>query len=188
MLSESYKNRIKELAGLMGEGKENHKNEYGCLMLQVKHQEWDSILNLIDKEDLYTEEPGFGTEKDPHVTILFGFHKNVDLDKMKELVRAEDLKSIKIESDGISIFETPDYDVIKFDIISDVLHDLNKIMKDNFDYTSDFPKYHPHMTIAYVKKGRGKKYIDKKSKNFTFDCDEFKYSPPGDGKKTKFKI
>lgn len=187
MLSESYKNRIKLLAGLMSEVKENHKNEYGCLMLNVKHPDWDSILSTINKEDLYEDEPGFGAEKEPHVTILFGFHKNVDIDKIKEMVKDQDLKSIKIKSKGISMFKGEDYDVIKFDIESEVLHDLNKLMTDNFDYTSDFPNYHPHMTIAYVKKGKGKKYIDKKSKNFTFTCNEFLYST-AESKKTKFKL
>jgi hypothetical protein len=30
-----------------------------------------------------------------------------------------------------------------------------------FPHTTNFPDYHPHSTVAYLKKGTGQKYIDK---------------------------
>ena len=33
------------------------------------------------------------------------------------------------------------------------------MFEDNFENTQTFPEYHPHMTLAYVKPGTGKKYV-----------------------------
>mgnify|MGYP003352094323 CR=1 FL=1 len=41
----------------------------------------------------------------------------------------------------------------------DKLNALNKQLC-KFPYTNDYPDYKPHITIAYVKKGLGKKYLD----------------------------
>ena len=141
---------------------------------------------MIEKEDLYTEEPGFGLEHKPHATILFGFHKNSDVNKMKELLKKE-AEVIEVKLKKISHFEGKEYDVVKIDVESKILHTLNKIMRDNFDYTNDFDKYHPHCTIAYLKKGLGKKY-DKSIEELKFTCNKITYSPPGTGKKTYFTL
>lgn len=66
----------------------------------------------------------------------------------------------KIKMNDVSAFENPKFDVLKFDVDSDDLHDLNKKFI-KFPYSSDFPKYHPHCTIAYVKPNKSKDYIDK---------------------------
>jgi 2'-5' RNA ligase len=49
--------------------------------------------------------------------------------------------------------------VLKYDIMGDNLNDTNEELK-QFPFTSDYPDYHPHMTIAYLKPGKGKHYID----------------------------
>lgn len=187
IISESYKNRLKALAGIIVEVKHTHKNEFGALMLQIEYSDWQSILDTIDKEDIYDEKPGYGLEKEPHITVLFGFHKGSDFDKMKELVNDNTEEEINISIKGISHFETPDYDVVKFDIDSKKLHQLNKIMVDNFEYTNGYPDYHPHMTIAYVKKGTGKKY-DKKEKSIKMTGSKIIYSPPYPEKKQSFTL
>ena len=38
-----------------------------------------------------------------------------------------------------------------------MLDKMNKKLK-VLDHTNDFPKYEPHVTLAYVKKGEGSKY------------------------------
>ena len=107
MLSESFTNRLKSLAGLnfvISEGK-NHKSEYGCLMLKINYEGWEDILKKIDKKDLYTEEEGFGLERDPHVTILFGFHANTDIEEVKHQIKKHCKTPIKIELKNITMFE-----------------------------------------------------------------------------------
>lgn len=140
----------------------DHKHEYGCLMvfLDISKKVWDEIQNLIDKDDLYVDpdDDSFGRENNPHVTILYGLHGSI---KDKDI--EEDIKSIKepkIAFKNVSSFDSKDYDVLKFDVKSSDLVKLNKIFSE-YPHTSSFPDYHPHCTIAYLKKGLAKKYADK---------------------------
>jgi 2'-5' RNA ligase len=43
--------------------------------------------------------------------------------------------------------------------MGDNLNETNEELK-QFPFTSDYPDYHPHMTVAYLKPGKGKHYID----------------------------
>jgi hypothetical protein len=157
---------------------ENHKFDYGCLMLNLEIPKWEYLeKSFIKPEDLYTDEVGFGIEDKPHTTILYGFHDDEDTPaKLKKLLKNE--KGIEISLDAITIFEGDKYDVLKFDVQSDDLVRLNKLMKDNFEYTNSFPNYHPHMTIAYVKKGEGKKYCGKMKENVVYRSYNIVYSCP----------
>ena len=47
-----------------------------------------------------------------------------------------------------------------------------------FPHTSSFNEYHPHMTIAYVKKGLGEKYIREFKNKFSVTGDQMVYSHP----------
>lgn len=136
----------------------------GCLMLYFYFSNWyEYIRNLIKEEDLYLTEDeddinNYGYENEPHCTILYGFHeyKNIKEDIKKYLPELEYFDDIF--KGNISIFESADYDVVKFEIYSQKLINLNNTLRENFDYSNDFPEYKPHMTIAYVKKGKGKNY------------------------------
>lgn len=158
---------------------------FGCLMGKVDIKNWGKLgANFIEKEDVYgTQEDGFGLEDKPHVTLLFGFHDD-EPDIAERLEKELPTKGpIKAKIVGISFFETPDYDVVKFDVESPALAKLNTWCKDNFDYTSAHKVYHPHATIAYVKKGMGKKYKRDMSKSFEFEITELIYSHPDKKKK-----
>jgi 2'-5' RNA ligase/AraC-like DNA-binding protein len=137
------------------------KIEYGALMLNFDIKKWKEITSIIEEDDVY-DEPTFGVETEPHVTILYGFHEEVTAKEVEDLLKEkhDPADDIEIELLGISHFETPKYDVVKFDVKSDKLTELNKLVK-KLPFTSDYPDYQPHMTISYVKKGRGKKYDEK---------------------------
>jgi 2'-5' RNA ligase len=92
--------------------------------------------------------------------------------------------AIKITTKNITHFETPDYDVVKFDVKSKDLVKLNKLLTDSFEFTTDYPDYHPHMTIAYVKKGTGKKY-NTNQKEIDMSGKELIYSPSSKGESKK---
>lgn len=158
---------------------------YGCLMGTVSVKNWVKLFaDFIEAEDVYgTEKDGFGVEKTPHVTILFGFHDDEPgiVDKIKTELPCG--KSIKAKLIGVSFFETPEYDVVKFDVESDELKSLNKWCKKEFKFTNEFKTYHAHATIAYVKKGTGKKYKREISKEFPFEITELVYSHPDKNKK-----
>ncbi len=125
--SKSIRQFIREnLIKTLNEAKENHKFEYGALMLDIQYSGWEKILSLIDKEDIYDEEPGFGLEKEPHVTVLFGFENDSDFKKIKEKVKENQDGPVNIIVQNITHFETPDYDVIKFDVKSkDLVEDIS---------------------------------------------------------------
>lgn len=146
---------------------------FGVLMANCDVKNWSKVLKTIDENDIY-EKPGFGKESDPHVTILYGFHDNVKPSEVLDSIRNKFKKPIEMELTKISVFELPEYDVVKYDVKSDILHDLNKIVK-KFPHTNKF-EYHPHMTLAYVKKGRGKKYIQDLEKPIKVKSEEIVYS------------
>jgi len=174
---EPTKNKINEI-----------KTDYGCLMMKVNFNSWDNfITQYIDKDDIYNDATGdYGYETEPHVTILYGFHDNTDLDKIKEIL-SPIKNDIRMQTNKIGVFETAKYDVIKFDIHSLALNKLHNVMVNNFDYTSDFDKYLPHITIAYVKKGLGKKYVKTLKNTLTLFSDTFLYSY-ANGEKEEFSI
>lgn len=151
------------------EVEKSEKTEYGCLMAYFKPENWDNTLNIIDKKDIHDE----GLENEPHVTILYGFH-DIKIDDIKK--EAKGINEITVKAKGISHFECPDYDVVKYDIESDVLTKLNKKYKE-YPHTNEY-SYHPHMTIGYVKKGTGKKYDKKIDKEVILKTNKLVYSKP----------
>lgn len=177
-----------KLTDLIKESKQTY--DYGCVMGFFKFPLMDKIHKTIDENDIYTEDDdnSYGLETEPHITLLYGLHDEVTIDDIKEK-----LKGIKFGDCIVynaSLFENPKYDVLKFDVRNPIkygsfLHSANKRLKE-LPFTSDYPDYHPHMTIAYLKGGSGKKYVKNlKDKEFpiNFDCLVFSTS---DGKKIKF--
>ncbi len=168
---------------------ESTKN-YGCLMLGTNFKNWNDCLKLVPDDMVYDDEKKkFGKETKPHITILFGFDiPTTDKNKLKDLILNEtNNKPIELKIVGLSYFETPKFDVLKFDIESEDLIKLNKVCTDNFDYSSDFPNYHPHMTISYVKKGlMDDKFKYKFEKPFILNSDKFLYSSKSNDEKNNF--
>jgi len=139
------------------------KFDFSSTQLTLPESQSKEIVELsrkIPEEELYTEEGerGFGREEEPHVTVLFGLKPDA-LDEVSEIVRQE--KPIEIELGEVSIFDTnEDYDVVKADIEGEDLKALNKKLNDALETPGqEFEEYRPHITIAYVKKGEGVKYV-----------------------------
>lgn len=173
----------------------NHVFSYGCVMAELSYPKWEEdILSLIDKEDVYNGEDDdsdrFGLEDEPHVTLLYGIHADeVDADDVKKFIEDYKFESTDVELTKIDIFEREenDYDVVKFNLNKlKLFKDINKKLCDKFPFTTDFPRYNPHSTIAYVKKGTGKKYKQELDEPFILKFKEVKYSyPSDDGKENK---
>ena len=164
---------------------------YGCVMLYFNFPTLEKIHNFIELEDIYTEEGDktYGLEDEPHTTLLYGLHKEVSSEDVKSVLDHVEFGECKINN--ASLFENDNYDVLKFDVssVSDnqSLHRANRLLK-QFPYTSDFPNYHPHLTIGYIKKGLGQKYVNIfKTLEFELHPQYGVYSQP-DGIKTKIKI
>lgn len=150
--------------------------EYGCLMVDFDVKKWRNLIGkLVKPGDIFPDE---GYEDDAHVTALYGFHDNeLDFDKLK--LSVPNIETIKIILNKIDIFDaSDDYDVVKFNVTSPSLIELNKILRSKFKYSTDYPHYVPHMTIAYVKKGLGKKYIKKLRNPVTLASKWYRYTGP----------
>lgn len=139
--------------------KKKSKVEYGAVMLMVDVPNWKKIMSKIDPEDIYEVDGEFGFEKEPHVTILYGFGDDVTEQDVKEKLKTNN-SSVDISLDGIGTFQNDEFDVVKIDIESPQLRQWNENLKE-LPYTETFPDFNPHMTIAYVKKGEGSKYVKK---------------------------
>ena len=171
----TFEQFINEFGSLVNE----EKYQYGCAMLQFDFPNIKTFHDQIEEDDL----AGKGLEDEPHVTLLYGLHS----DEIKENEVIDVCQSIKIGSmhlHNISLFENDNYDVIKFDVRSNFLHKINEKLTD-FPHTTDFPDYHAHCTIAYVKSGKGKKYVELFGKrSFEVYPTRFVYSKP-DGSEVK---
>jgi len=158
--------------------------DYGCLMLKfkVEQEQWNRFINaLIKPEDVYTEEEGYGIEYEPHVTILYGIHHDkFNLLDLQPILQK--LNTIKVSSKQIDAFQNDKFDVLKFNIDSPDLHAMNKKVCNSMEYTNDYPDYHPHATIAYLKPGTSSKYIRTLSKPYILEPMKYKYSAPDDSK------
>lgn len=154
--------------------KKKSKETFGCAMLEASLIKWKSkIKSIIDKDDLHPDE---GFEDCPHVTVLFGIHEdNANPDAVIRILQSVD--PLRLTISHISIFENEEYDVVKFTVPKDKsLVKLRKALMDKFDHTVTYPDYIPHMTIAYVKKGCGKKYVGKLDEPFEVCFDTALYS------------
>ena len=170
----------------------DQKFKYGCVMLYFKFPELKNLQKKIDKEDIYTEEGDrtYGLEDEPHVTLLFVLHEEVTLDDVKPILDKVVFSDLILYKP--SLFENEKYDVLKFDVTYPTkggafLSKINKELR-KFPHTNDYPDYHPHMTIGYLKPGTGKKYTKLfKDEEYQLTPSYAVYSVPS-GEKHKIKI
>lgn len=167
------------------ETKKEKVNDYNCLMLYFKFDNWDNIQEVISDTDLYIDpkDPSYGREEEPHVTLIYGIHDIPDSDIV------EDIKNISkpsIKFKKVSNFENDNFDVLKFDVESEDMIELNNFFKSKYPNTNSFD-YHPHCTIAYLLPGTSEKYFDKINLNQEFTLDKIVYSKI-DGSKLNFKF
>ena len=183
-------NYLKSFSDFLFEGKEKDKDQtydFGCLMLYYDFPQINEIHDAIEDKDV-CEDDGKGLETETHTTLLYGLHDKEIKDDQKVLNVAIDKDIPQLKLYNVSLFENDDYDVLKFDVKqhmedkdgnedydqkNDVLFEINKELTDTFPFTTNFPDYHPHSTIAYLKSGKGKKYAE------MFDGKSFIVTPKG---------
>ena len=157
--------------------------DFGCSMVYFPCPELEKIQEKINPDDLYTEDgDGYGIENEHHVTLLYGLHSEEIEESTVMTLSAENYPPIVLEN--ASLFESENYDVLKFDANCPKLHDVNKALS-KLPHTTSFPDYHPHATVAYLKKGKGADYASQlEDIKFSVTPNKIVYSKP-DGSKSE---
>ena len=98
-----------------------------------------------------------GREADCHITARWGLHFATPTQKMRDAIR--EFGPVKVTLGKTSLFQNSDADVLKVEVKSPDLHRLNALLGRLSPNHTTHPTYIPHATLAYLKPGRGKKYI-----------------------------
>jgi len=133
----------------------------------------------IPEEEVYTDpkDKSLGRENEIHTTVLYGLNTN-DIEEVKKVISY--VEPFEIKFDKVSIFDgnKKPYDVVKIEVKSPELNKLHYFLEENIDNENSYPEYKPHITIAYVKKGEGKKYVGKDVLgNGSFMANKIVFSP-----------
>lgn len=121
------------------------------------------IQKTIPEDEIYFGETKeekdsnmYGIEDECHITIAYGLLNSVKFDDIKKyLFPLDEYKTILI---NISVFENKLFDVLKVDARCPKAAESNKLIQKDYDLHTEFKDFHPHMTIAYLKKGFADKY------------------------------
>jgi 2'-5' RNA ligase len=118
--------------------------QYACLMAGFNLPNWDEFIQkFVNPADVLKYEDT------PHVTVLYGLDPDIKLEDVKSLLLP--LKDIFVTSSEINEFNQNGFDVVKFDVSSPLLAQMNDVMKTLPHKNMNPGSYKPHMTIAYVK-------------------------------------
>ena len=165
MKFQSYKNWLYEAKEV--------DSDYGCVMLFSDIANWGKHIAMIDPEDIYGV-PGKGIEHHPHVTLLYGIHLSVDPQEVKKVMKR--FFPIKVSIKKLTMFSNEKYDVVKYDVpkTKEIKTWHDELMR--FPNTQDFDTYEPHITLSYVDKGTGHKYIKEWENSFKVIFNRAEYS------------
>ena len=132
------------------------KHDFGNIQLRAQEPLRSKILSYIADipDDALAEK---GREDKPHITIKYGIH-TADTNQIKTAISS--FKPFSVTLGKISQFENDKYDVLKVDVTGADLHKFHKLISKELECTDTHPEYHPHMTLAYLKTGSGKDFVD----------------------------
>lgn len=138
------------------------------------------VKNIPDDIVFKLGNRDFGKEHKPHITVLYGI-KPIEEEKAKKILSKIPGKLVAT-LDEISLFEDcksddgEKFDVLKIDVKSPHLAKVNEKLRKSVEYENKHD-YHPHVTLAYLKPGKGKEFVgDKRFKGKKFLFEVFLYS------------
>ena len=136
------------------------KNTCNWVWLDLPAEIRSKVLEFgekIDKEDLCKSEADNGLESDPHITVKYGLLTD-NTGEIRDCLSGEKGGTVRLCTS--TIFETDEYDVVKITVDSDDLFRIHEALN-RLPHEDEHPDYNAHVTVGYVKKGKGKKYKGK---------------------------
>lgn len=110
------------------------------------------LQSFIKKEDL----DRFGLENKTHITVLFGI-KDDDKNKVKDAFFNLKQKPFYVDVKNIHVFKN-ESDALVLKCESEELFNLRKYFEERFPFKKTHRDYIPHITLAYLKSGKGDYY------------------------------
>ena len=137
-------------------------HEYSSTQFNMPREIADAVVKFGKDipEDVIGEE---GRESESHVTAFYGL-KSASPEETREAINGTEPISVKLGK--TSLFENEDADVLKIDVDSPELEAINKKLK-KLPNGNEHPKFEAHVTIAYLKPGKGKPYAGTDVPNVT---------------------
>lgn len=146
----------------------DHKHLFSCVQYNlppnVAQRVTDWGMKNIPDDILYCPPdcPTYGRESLIHCTVFFGLHTE---SATPVLYLMENESPFLVRLGQISCFSNDKFDVVKIEAWSQDLHRLHEKLGDCLHCTEKFNAYRPHITIAYLNRGEGAKFVGDK----TFD-------------------
>lgn len=134
--------------------------KYACLMASLPATVARKVRMLaadVDDDDL----AGNGRVTDPHVTIKYGITTNTVSD-VTDAIADFGASTLSLTFGSSTFFPSKDGigpDVVILPVSSTDCARLNALVSKNLPHVDTFSGYTPHVTIAYVKPGKGVDYV-----------------------------
>ncbi len=150
------------LAGLLAEGSPGHK--YATTQLDLPPPVAYRVLRM-GRSIPDALLAGDGREHAPHVTLLYGIGDG-DLERVHAVLSGEAPVALRFgvtacfpakASDALRGGES--HDVVYLSVHSPALSRLHQILAKAIPHKSSHPTYKPHVTLAYVRAGEGRRFI-----------------------------
>ncbi len=101
------------------------------------------------------EDRSYGRELEVHCTVFYGIH-TTGFAPVRELAGCE--AGFPITLGPISVFSNCKFDVVKIEAFGEDLFRLHEKIGRALECTETY-RYNPHVTIAYIQKGLGGRYV-----------------------------
>jgi len=131
--------------------------------------EWLRAFTYAIPDDIIHPQ---GREDEMHITVLYGL-TGEDVQPVAEQLHGTEYAHATLGP--IRVFSNPKYDVVHVSVNSNCLRKMHWKIRNNVPCDVTFPDYNPHITLAYLEPGMGKRYDGAK----IFDGEEIVFKRVG---------
>jgi len=142
-------------------------NDYSSLRFEINGELRQDInswgLEHINEQDVFSnpDYPHLGREVNTHCTVLYNI-VDTDPEQVQKVLTGE--PSFEVELGELSVFENDIFDVIKISVSGQGVEDLYDVASSEIDHDELYFNFNPHITIAFLKKHKGKTLMERVNK------------------------